>query len=455
MKLARMVVTVGKGERCYPQLPNIFIDDGKGETTETEIHLAAEATVEDNKNRLVMWLINGNYHPHIANWLGLVGDVPQEKAGKYIENVRMLHHAFVSLILSVGNDSNDQILGFKNCVKTTTIKTGRRLVPGTGSGPAFVICSGPSFHNFVAEPGHSDIVKKGLVLACDSALDSCLVNGIRPHMVVSTERYEEIVRLFADENYDIPLLSCPLQDTGIYKKFPNAIFLGNGLDYVQFFYPDLERHLIGPACSTAATVAAKNAGYSPIYLIGSDNAFHGDVHHGTKTPLDTTPSKSHPRIVVDGKLTIYPWLKIREWLDTNCRENTQYLQYEGIGLGYRHLKPATWPDIAKLPDREVKISTQSVVSPPGKIEEINSAAGFCLDVIKTGLPQDIFSGNTRFHRSIIELLSPSASVWYSVRSQSMKPEHIERVDLAWKNELLAQLGEICEISSRQSSERKY
>jgi len=127
-KPVRMIVKVGSGKMTIndadgreiqtPDMPTIIIDDGSGPQTKRRLALDARANIEANKERVVLWLIDGNYHLDVANWLGVVGNIPTERIGEYMDNCRMLHLAFLSYILGTGNDTDDQILGYKNCIGT-------------------------------------------------------------------------------------------------------------------------------------------------------------------------------------------------------------------------------------------------------------------------------------------------------------------------------------------------
>ena len=212
--------------------------------------------------------------------------------------------------------------------------------------------------------------------------------------------------------------------------------MGNKQRYVEEVYPQLASNLLGPSCSTAAIAVLSSVGYGPIYLIGSDNAFHGDVHHGTVTPLDTTPGKEHGRMVVDGKLTIAPWLKIRDWIDAYY--SVKYLSYPGVGLGYRKNEAVSWQQIMDLSDVSmVDIETKKIRPSVSVIAEIKEETKKMLQKLQKSGPSAIFDDGTkprsRAKEIVIGLLSPSASAWYSVRSQSISDEHIERVDREWKN----------------------
>ena len=227
--------------------------------------------------------------------------------------------------------------------------------------------------------------------------------------------------------------------------------MGNRQNYVAEVYPKLASTLLGPACSTAAIAILSSVGYGPIYLIGSDNAFHGNAHHGTVTPLDTTPGAEHGRMVVDGKLTIAPWLKIRDWIDAYY--SVRYLSYPGVGLGYRKNEAVSWQQIMDLSDVSmVDIETKKIHPSVTVIAEIKEETKKLLKMLKTEGPSAIFDDGiqprSRAKGIVVGLLSPSASAWYSVRSQSISDEHIERIDREWKNELIQQIQEIHEISSR-------
>lgn len=146
--------------------------------------------------------------------------------------------------------------------------------------PAIAIASGPSLSRHV--DALRDLQDRCLLVACDSALEGLLKNGVFPHLVTPLERVEEVkCESFPSASYPgVIFAGNPAVHQSIAPLFERHIYMpGSDLLYLWGEAPNDRLNWFGQSTGTLAVCAAMNLTSGPIYLVGHDLAFSGDKSH--------------------------------------------------------------------------------------------------------------------------------------------------------------------------------
>ncbi|OGR00096.1 MAG: hypothetical protein A2284_03070 [Deltaproteobacteria bacterium RIFOXYA12_FULL_61_11] len=204
----------------------------------------------------------------------------------YFEAAEALRKAKEQVRLSFGNSSEDYFLGMRNLLTNIPVvrnsPTSAPLWNQFRGVPGVIVASGPSLD--LAKPRLAELSDRALVLCCDSALKPALETGLRPHGVVSLERYAELAAFFSGFEIpeELPLFSLVVQDPSVLAAHPGPKVISSPhLRFSSWLLPWVPCFYTGPTVSTLALALLARFGCSPIAIIGNDLAY------------DTASGRSH------------------------------------------------------------------------------------------------------------------------------------------------------------------
>lgn len=192
-----------------------------------------------------------------------------------------------SLVISVGNDIDDTLIGIKNIIRNTgnilqstppSQIFQKQLYQGK---PAIIVAAGPSLHKQL--PLLKKMQGKALIFCVDTALKVLLTEGIIPDAVTTAERIPRVYEWFYK---DIPLqektvfIGLPFVDQRIFDKFQYKVISYRKREsicnWVGEIYDAEALMEIGLSCAHVGFSFAHALGCSPIVLIGQDLAYAQD-----------------------------------------------------------------------------------------------------------------------------------------------------------------------------------
>lgn len=206
------------------------------------------------------------------------------------ETVKQLAWEFGNTIKCLGTSVRDTLDGLKNYYRNidyTVDASGIDEIKDQYKGcPAVIVASGPSLN----KNRHllKEIKGKALVISCDASYRICMEEGIKPDVIASIERYQPTYQFFYEGqefDEDIVLAAPALLWPEIFEKFPGQRLLiskdDSGVEaWWAKHFPKLKFVNVGHSCANVAYAVAKEAGCSPIILIGQDLAYTDDKFHG-------------------------------------------------------------------------------------------------------------------------------------------------------------------------------
>lgn len=203
----------------------------------------------------------------------------------YLRAVETVKKAATQLMVLVGNDSFDALVGVENMLVNL-----KHIFSNPGiidcfekfkGKPGVLVAAGPSLNKNM----HllKDIRDKALIFACDTSLIPMLKKGIRPHLVTSIERQPgtELYYSGLQDMEGIYFLAMAVLTSETIEAFPGKKFIGYR-SYPHYGWLESDKGAIGCGMSVAnlAFKALECLGCDPIILIGQDLAYaeSGDTH---------------------------------------------------------------------------------------------------------------------------------------------------------------------------------
>lgn len=225
----------------------------------------------------------------------------------YSKVAKSIREALVGLYLSVGNDPFDSLVGIQNMfhnINEIIYNPGVKLLEKKFSGkPAVIASTGPSLDkNVHLLKGLED---KVLIICPDASLKILLSKGIKPHIVVSLERTNGILKFYNDltendlnQTYFVftPVVTGDVLDAFKGRKF--VIYR----DYKHFDWLEIDKgkYDIKSSSGNMAFKVAQALGCDPIVLIGQDLAFSKDGNtHAKGMALGNRVEEHYDRGVVE------------------------------------------------------------------------------------------------------------------------------------------------------------
>lgn len=203
--------------------------------------------------------------------------------------IRTVTNEIAHTLLRLGTSLQDMLDGldnhYRNVDDAMTANSLSELKDKFQGYPAIIVASGPSLDKNI----HllKEAQDKALIIACDASYASCVNYGVKPDAIASMERYMPTYECFYKGRKfprDLVLLGPSLLWPQLLEEFPGKKMLmvkdDRGLEkWWSGLLPNLDFLDMGHSCATAAYAAAREAGCSPIILIGQDLAYTDDKLH--------------------------------------------------------------------------------------------------------------------------------------------------------------------------------
>lgn len=201
----------------------------------------------------------------------------------YLQVIKVLREACTYQILKFGDSPQDSLVGIENMLanigEIASNPGINQLFNKFKDRPAVIVATGPSLNkNKHLLKGLED---KALVIAADASLRVLVNMDFKPHMVVSLERDEPIIKLFEgfkpEEVQDVYLAGCPVLKNEVYQAYPGPrIIVYRNFDHFKWL--GIEKGILDIKLSSGnmAFKVAEALGCDPIILIGQDLAFSRD-----------------------------------------------------------------------------------------------------------------------------------------------------------------------------------
>lgn len=189
----------------------------------------------------------------------------------------------------LGNSLEDMLDGLQNYYQNIDSIIGANSlseIKGKFKGyPAIVVASGPSLDKNIQYLKEAQ--DKALIISCDASYATCVSHGVRPDAIASIERYSPTYEFFYKGRTfpeDLVLVGPCLLWPELMETFPGKkLLMAKSPVGMEGWWcnlmPKLEFLDMGHSCATAAYALAREAGCSPIILIGQDLAYTDDKYH--------------------------------------------------------------------------------------------------------------------------------------------------------------------------------
>lgn len=201
----------------------------------------------------------------------------------YIDSLKAFNEAMADILHNLGNDPYDSLLGMQNMfenINEIILNPGVDLLFGKFENkPAIVVSTGPSLNkNKHLLVGLQD---KALIICPDASFKILLDIGVKPHMVVSLERTNGILKFYQNldkKDYEetyftvTPVLTREVFDA--YKGPRYVVYR----DFFHFKWLEIEKGTlyIKSSSGNMAFKIAQVLGCNPIILVGQDLALSRD-----------------------------------------------------------------------------------------------------------------------------------------------------------------------------------
>jgi len=205
----------------------------------------------------------------------------------YHKAVRTIKKAASTVMVNVGNDSFDSLVGLEHTfsnIQHIFSNPGINSLYGKFRGkPGVLVAAGPSLKkNVHLLKGLED---RALIMSCDATLLPLMKKGIHPHLVTSLERSPEVLLHYANihdfgNTYAVTL---PIQTPESVEAFTGRKFIAyRKYSYFDWFEKDKGSLVVGHSVANLAFKILRHLACDPIILIGQDLAFarEGDSHIG-------------------------------------------------------------------------------------------------------------------------------------------------------------------------------
>ena len=264
---------------------------------------------EEHVYAKVRQCIENNDRTYYVKSMNIVGNVKNYELNQsYYSNIsKSIREALVGLFLSLGNDPYDALIGIQNMfhsISDIIESPGINTLYSKFSGkPAVIASTGPSLDkNVHLLKGLED---KVLILCPDASLKILLAKGIKPHIVVSLERTNGILKFYKDLTEDdleqTYFMFTPVLTQEVLQAFKGRKFTVYR-DYKHFDWLEVDKgkHDIKSSSGNMAFKVAQVLGCDPIVLIGQDLAFAKDGNtHAKGMALGTRIEEHYERGVVE------------------------------------------------------------------------------------------------------------------------------------------------------------
>ena len=173
----------------------------------------------------------------------------------------------------------DALLGIGNIFKNKNLilKHGDISRAKCSYQSATMIAAGPSMNE------QWDLINKDtLIIACDVMLHRCLENGIKPHIVVTSERVEMMSQFLEGENHsNTVLVSTLVAHPETIAKWEGILNFVVRRDFMSHWLPFKKRQLIEPYASVIPTALGILGvlGIKNVLLLGQDLCFQDGKSH--------------------------------------------------------------------------------------------------------------------------------------------------------------------------------
>lgn len=199
-----------------------------------------------------------------------------------------------------GNDHYDALLGFHNIIENSKEIVANPYISSLQDKyknvPVFIIANGPSLDHHLQDV--KNIVGKGMIFCCESAIISLMKNQIKPDAIFVLERTpQNYQNYFEHMEYpdDISLFAYAGADPRIFKKFPGEripIFRAeNNSLFINQFIGDGTGFYAGTSVAHMALEVAVYMGANPVVLVGQDLAYGPDGGTHSKQSFYADPSQ--------------------------------------------------------------------------------------------------------------------------------------------------------------------
>ncbi len=205
----------------------------------------------------------------------------------YLKAARTIKKAAVTVMVNVGNDSFDSLVGLEHTfanIQHIFSNPGINSLYGKFKGkPGVLVAAGPSLKkNVHLLKGLED---RALIMSCDATLLPLMKKGIQPHLVTSLERSPEVLLHYAKihdfkNTYAVTL---PIQTPESVEAFTGRKFIAyRKYSYFDWFEKDKGSLVVGHSVANLAFKILMHLACDPIILIGQDLAYarEGDSHIG-------------------------------------------------------------------------------------------------------------------------------------------------------------------------------
>lgn len=156
------------------------------------------------------------------------------------------------------------------------------LLSGSCSGmPAFLVGSGPSLDSETENLARYR--DRAVILAADAAVKPLLKRGIRPHLVISTERVAVTKHLLdgLPDDFSAPLLALPSTHPETLKAYPGpVILLKRAATFGAWLWPESSDENLPLGVTPAGCHVLRLLGCSEIALLGQDLSWPDDKPDG-------------------------------------------------------------------------------------------------------------------------------------------------------------------------------